>query len=238
MQLNSAEQPADDDFAPADIEAWLLRHPDFFQHHPDSLECLKIPHECGEAVSLVTRQIELLREKNRALQSQLNNILQIARDNDALLRRFHKLTVTLLDAASLDDTLASLRWLLRDCFQADFVAVRLIQPIIDCPIGDLCVAEDCPQLAHFKKILDSGEPECGRPSPEQAAFLFKSDAPEIESYALMPLQHAGLKGVMAIGSRDPDRFEAGMGHLFLTQMSDVVAARFAALLSTPETPCR
>lgn len=234
MQMNNA-QPLDvKDIAAEDIEAWLLRHPDFFQHHPDSLEHLKIPHPCGEAVSLVLRQVEVLRQKNRRLQDQLNGILDIARDNDSLLRRFHQLTLALLDAASLDDALAALRWLLRDCFEADFVAVRLIHPVIDCPVANLCVAEDCPQLAHFQQVLEAGRPECGRPSPGQAGFLFGSNADEVESYALVPLSHAGLKGVLAIGSRDPDRFEPGLGHLFLSQMGDVVAARFASLLHPAE----
>jgi uncharacterized protein YigA (DUF484 family) len=198
------------------------------------LELLKLPHPCGEAVSLVTRQIEVLRDKNSRLQAQLNDILHIARENDSLLRRFHQLSIALLDAASLDDALAALRWLLSDCFQADFVGVRLIQPIIDCPIADLCVHEDCPELEHFQQILESGKPECGKPSNEQALFLFGQNADEVESYALVPLCHAGLKGVLAIGSRDPDRFEPAMGDLFLTQMSDVVAARFVSLLPRAE----
>ncbi len=231
MKLNNIQQSGPEDLAASEIEDWLLRHPDFFQHHHECLEALKLPHPCGDAVSLVTRQIELLRDKNRKLQTQLNDILNIARENDSLLRRFHQLTLAMLDASSLEDALAALRWLLQDCFQADFVTVRLIYPVIDCPVSNLYVSEDCPQLGHFKQILEAGKPECGKPSLEQATFLFGEDAKEAESYALMPLQHAGLKGVLAIGSRDPDRFESGMGSLFLSQMGDVVVARFVSLLA-------
>ena len=93
-----------------------------------------------------------------------------------------------------------------------------------------CISEDCPQLSHFKQILDVGKPECGIPSREQVVFLFGANASEVESIALVPLQHAGLKGVLAIGSRDSKRFEPGMGSLFLSQMGDVVAGRFVMLL--------
>ena len=234
MKLNSAEPSSPDEFTPSEIEAWLLRHPDFFQHHTDCLEALKIPHACGDAVSLVMRQIELLRDKNRKLQAQFNDILHIARENDSLLRRFHQLTIAMLDAATLEDALGALRWLLHDCFQADFVSVRLIQPVIDCPIIDLCVSEDCPQLSLFRRILEIGKPECGKPSQEQSAFLFGAAATEVESIALVPLQHAGLKGVLAIGSSDSERFEPEMGSLFLSQMGDVVAARFVSLLQSDE----
>lgn len=234
MKLTTAQSQGDVELTASEVEDWLDRHPDFFQYHTDCLERLKLPHPCGDAVSLVTRQIELLRDKNRKLQTQLNDILQIARENDTLLRRFHQLTLAMLDAASLDDALAALRWLLQDCFQADFVAVRVVYPLLDCPVSDLFVRSDCPQLAHFRQVLESGKPECGEPSVAQAKFLFGAEAGQVESYALVPLQHAGLKGVMAIGSRDASRFEPGMGGLFLSQMSDVVAARLAALMSPRE----
>ncbi|MDD5034647.1 MAG: DUF484 family protein [Methylococcaceae bacterium] len=230
MKLHNAQATKRGEIPAEEIEEWLRRHPDFFQQHLDLLEILKLPHPCGEAVSLISRQIELLREKNRRLQQQLSDILHVARDNDILLRRYHRLTLALQDASCLDDALASLRWLLQDCFQADFVAVRLIQPIIDSPIGDLCVAEDSPQLPYFWQILEIGQPECGKPERELARFLFGAQAHEVQSHALVPLQHAGLTGILAIGSRDPKRFEAGMGSLFLSQMSEMVAARFVSLL--------
>jgi len=231
MKLSNAKRPDKGEITAAEVEAYLRRHPDFFHHHLDLLEGLKLPHPCGEAVSLVSRQIDLLREKNRKLQLQLNDILQIARDNDALFRRIHQLTLALLDANSLDDALAGLRWLLHECFQADFVVVRLIQPVIDSPIANLCIPQDFEKLIHLQSILEKGKPECGQPTPEQAEFLFGGDAPEVLSYALVPLEHAGLKGFLAIGSRSLSRFEAGMGHLFLSQLGEIVAARFVSLLA-------
>lgn len=231
MKLSKARRTEGGTITAAEVEVYLRQHQDFFHHHLDLLEGLKLPHPCGEAVSLVSRQIDLLREKNRKLQLQLNDILQIARDNDALARRIHQLTLALLDAASLDDALAGLRWLLHECFQADFVAVRLIHPVIDCPIADLCIAQDADELIRLYPRLEAGEPECGQPTSEQADFLFGVSAHEVLSYALVPLQHAGLKGLLAIGSRSASRFEAGMGHLFLSQMGEIVAARLVSLLT-------
>ena len=50
------------------------------------------------------------------------------------------------------------------------------------------------------------------------------------SQAVLKLDHAGLRGVFAIGSRDSTRLRADMGVVFLTQMSEILAARLAALL--------
>jgi len=231
MKLSNAHRQDRSETTAAEVEAYLRRHPDFFHHHLDLLEGLKLPHPCGEAVSLVSRQIDLLREKNRKLQLQLNDLLQIARDNDALVRRMHQVTLSLLDATSLDDALAGLRWLLHECFQADFVAVRLVRPIIDSPIANLCIPPDSDALAHLEPLLEMGKPECGLPTTERAELLFGADSREVLSYALVPLQHAGLRGFLAIGSRNASRFEAGMGHLFLSQMGEIVSARFVSLLT-------
>lgn len=231
MKKGAQEIAASEDMSEAQVESWLRAHPRFFQHHLDLLEILEIPHPSGAAVSLVARQIDVLRDKNRRLEGQLKDILRIARENDALLRRAHKLTLNLLDAASLDDALACLRWLLHECFEADFVSLRLIREDAACPIADLCVSPDHPDLAQFFSLLESGEPECGIAEPSRAAFLFGADAAEVLSYALAPLQHAGLKGILAIGGRQGDRFDAGMDKLFLSHMSEIVAARLVSLLS-------
>jgi uncharacterized protein YigA (DUF484 family) len=231
MKTRKQECPESEEMSEAAAAAWLRAHPRFFQQHLDLLETLEVPHPSGAAVSLVARQLDLLREKNRKLEAQLKDILRIARDNDALFRRAHKLTLNLMDAASLDDALACLRWLLHECFEADFVSLRLIRDDPECPIAGLCVSLDHPGLAHFSSLLERGEPECGVAAPERAEFLFGADAAEVRSYALAPLQHAGLKGILAIGGRLEDRFDAGMDKLFLSHMSEIVAARFVSLLA-------
>jgi uncharacterized protein YigA (DUF484 family) len=212
------------------VEAFLLAHPEFFNQRPALLEALKFPHPCGDAVSLIERQIEVLREKNQRLQLQLNDILQIARENETLHQRIHHLTLTLLDAASVDDALAGLHWAMQDCFQADFAAVRLIRPVTDSAIANLYIPPDSDALTALEGIWESGRPRFGILSLQTARFFFGDDALEIRSHALMPLQRAGLEGFLAIGSRDPERFKEGMGHQFLAQMAEIIAARLVALL--------
>ncbi|MGZ8248824.1 DUF484 family protein [Methylomagnum sp.] len=214
----------------AEVEAFLYQHPGFFEEHLDLLEILKIPHPCGEAVSLVSRQVALLRDRNDRLQEQINDIVHIARDNDTLHQRIHQLTLTLLSATGLEDALAGLEWALHQYFQTDFVAVRIADPNVSSPIANLCMAPGGGGSELFATALDSGQPHCGKPDPVQAEFLFGERAPEIASYALVPLQHAGLRGLLAIGSHDARRFQPGMGLLFLTQMGEILAARLAALV--------
>jgi uncharacterized protein YigA (DUF484 family) len=214
-----------------EVADFLRRHPGFFEDHLDLLETLKVPHPCGSAVSLITRQIEALRDKNQRLQQQLGEILHVARDNDALHQRIHRLTLALLEAHGLEDTLAGLRWGLREYFRADFVALRLAQPAIDSPIADLALATD--QAEALQELMETGEPLCGQPEAQHTRNLFGAQAEEAASWALIPLRHAGLRGLLAIGSRDADRFQAGLGLLFLAQLGETVSARLASLLDRP-----
>lgn len=213
------------------VAAYLSRHPDFFKAHLSLLESLRLPHESGTAVSLVARQIDVLREKNERLLEQLDDLVQIARENDALYQRIHQLTLTLLDAKSLEDVLASLDWGLHQYFQADFVVVRLLHPDVESPVLQLFTAKDHPSRAWAEERAESAQPLCGKPDPAHAAYLFGESAGEVGSYAVIRLHHAALRGLFAIGSRDPERFRSDMGFVFLVQMSEILASRMASLLS-------
>lgn len=215
----------------AQVAAYLASHPDFFKDHLSLLEALRLPHESGTAVSLVARQIDVLRDKNERLLEQLDDLVQIARENDALYQRIHQLTLTLLDAKSLEDVLASLDWGLHQYFQADFVVVRLLHPAVESPVLQLFTAEDHPLRPWAEARSEAAQPLCGKPEPEHAAYLFGESADQVGSYAVIRLHHAALRGLFAIGSRDPERFRSDMGFVFLTQMSEILASRMASLVS-------
>jgi uncharacterized protein YigA (DUF484 family) len=223
----SAERQEPTDTQVAD---YLGRHPDFFHRHLALLEILRVPHPCGEAVSLVARQIDLLRQRNHGLQAQFNELLRVARENDALFGRLHQLTLALLEANTLDDALAGLKWSLHEGFRADFVAVRIFRPVPRTAVGNLYLVPEPTLGVLLEPLLKTCEPTCGKPPQLLVEFLFGKDAPEVRSCALVPLCHAGLKGVLAIGGRSAERFRPDMGHLFLTRMGEIVAARLVALL--------
>ena len=71
-----------------------------------------------------------------------------------------------------------------------------------------------------KKRLASREPICGRLHPDKHALLYGMRAEEIQSSAMLPV--AGI-GLVAVGSRDANRFFPGMGTLFLRMMGETLA---------------
>ena len=213
-----------------DVEAFLRQHPEFFQHHLDLLEEMHIPHPSGNAVSLISKQLEIFRAKHQEQENQLIALIDIARENDASFNRMHELTLAMLEANTLEDAIANLNEVLAECFLTDFVAVKIISDQSSCPIGNLFVAPNDANLKHFADGLNTGQPKCGRPTLAQARFLFGDVATEVHSCAIIPMVFTQLEGLLAIGSRDETRFHYSMGSVFLTQMSEIIGTRLISLL--------
>jgi uncharacterized protein YigA (DUF484 family) len=216
----------------AQIEEYLEHHPDFFNEHLNLLEQMSIPHPSGTAVSLISKQLEIFRNRHHELENQLNSLIEIARNNDASFIRMHKLTLALLEASTLDQAVANIDTVLAEYFFTDFVALRIIQEHQDPFQHSLFLKPNSVDLKPFLKELTSNQPKCGRPTLAQAKILFGKDATAVKSCAIIPMNFTELEGILAIGSREEDRFQYSMGNLFLNQMSEVIGTRLISLLRT------
>ncbi len=194
------------------------------------LEHLTIPHPSGVAVSLISKQLELFRTRSQEMENQLLELIEIARGNDAAVTRMHKLNLALLDAMTLEEVVTNLNIVLSEYFLTDFVAIRLIQESHLTNLANIFVSPNSNELKPFENELLTGRPTCGKPTLTQARMLFGFQAKDVKSCAIVPLLFTELEGLLAIGSRDENRFHASMGHLFLTQMSEVIATRLITLL--------
>lgn len=212
------------------VEQYLREHPEFFNEHLHLLEKISIPHPSGNAVSLISKQLEIFRSRHHDLENQLNELIDIARENDTSYNRMHKLTLALLEAKTVEDVVKNLETVLSDYFLTDFVAVRLIKHTPDSPIANLYIAPDSEDLKPFGKELASNQPTCGRPTLTQAKILFGDSSLAVKSFAIMPMMFTELEGFLAVGSSEEERFHYSMGSLFLTQMSEIVGTRLISLL--------
>jgi uncharacterized protein YigA (DUF484 family) len=215
------------------IAAYLQHHPDFFERHQGLLTRLRVPHaRGGSTISLVERQIEVLREKHAALESKLAELVSVARANDAIAEKLHRFTRKLLRARSRADAVTLIEASLREDFDAFHGGVLVL--IGDYP--DLApqrfvrtVPRDDAGLKPFETLFASGKPRCGQVRDTQREFLFGQDANDIGSVALVPLaDKSGALGVLALGSTDRDRFHPGMSTEFLARMADLIADSLAA----------
>lgn len=240
-------EPAVDLPAPAagDVEAYLHRHPDFFQGRDELIRALTLPHPTGGAISLVERQVALLREETQRYRTQLQELVQIARYNDELIARLQQLTVKLMDCAALDEVLALLESALRQDFHADAATLRLFTAeaaAFDAGAHaflNVAAIERDALTPSLQEVLDAGRPACGRLPNEQLVQLFPTTAGEIGSAALLPLAGGAdipPVGLLAIGSRSAERFTPEMGTTYLNYMNELIGRKLAAYLRAAAPP--
>lgn len=225
-----SETPVDE----SAVADFLRRHPDFLARHPDLLAEVRVPHDPGAGVvSLIERQVSVLRERNLRLESRLGELLQTARDNERVGARLLALGRGLLESESLDGVVALVRETLLSEFAADEVVIRLIDT------EDGHHAERDPErfvrpgdatIAPFDDFLRRGEPVCGDVTRQQRDALHGDAADQIGSSALVPLRSGRALGLIGLASRDSGHFHAAMGTLFLAQLGELVSAGVAAHL--------
>jgi len=208
------------------IAGYLQRHPEFFERHQAVLARLKLPHaRGGAAISLVERQIEVLRDKLAGLEGKLTELVRVARANDALAERLHRFTRRLLRVVPREEAIARIETGLREDFDAFHAVLVLIgtQPDADAPRFVRAVPADDPNLKSFESLFASGKPRCGQARDSQREFLFGPEGLELGSVALVPLGPKGSMGLLALGSADRDRFHPGMSTEFLARMAELIA---------------
>ncbi len=229
-KINLTNETQSAELSAIQVERYLQKHPGFFNDHLDLLERIEIPHPSGNAVSLISKQLEIFRSRHHEMENQLTSLIDIARENDTSIIRMHKLTLALLDASTLQEVIANLDIILSEYFFTDFVALRIIKADPGFSIDNLFIDPDSETLKLFIKELSSNIPFCGRPTLAQGRVLFGDSAAEVKSCAIIPMTFTELDGLLAIGSREEGRFHYSMGNLFLTQMSELIGTRLISLL--------
>ena len=206
-----------------EIATWLRRHPTFLKQFPDLALTLVVPREEGPTASLASYQLEVLRDKNRELSKRLGDLFAKAQENERLAVRTHQLNLTLLKQNTAQDTLRAMAASLAEDFNGDLVRIVLFQPVPGLEDAEWLqvVAENSTHLNSFRDCLKEGEPICGRLQADKNTLLYAARAEEIQTSALLPLPGLGL---VAVGSRDGNRFYPGMGTLFLRMMGEALVA--------------
>lgn len=222
------------------VREYLIDNGDFLQRNPDLLDHLHISHASGSAVSLVEKQVSVLRERNIDMRHRLKTLTANARDNDKLYEHTRDLVVRLLDADSVAALYHSFMESMRKNFQAEYASMILFgdQPTDQ---GYRVDRKDNAK-AEIGALLGGRKAVCGTLRKEEFNYLFpatgkptslgeRQPANQGGSAAIMPLAGDRLLGLIAVGSSDPHRYHKTMGTLFLAHIADVIVRllpRFSA----------
>ncbi len=219
------------------IADFLVAHPDFFERHGAVLARIKLPHQRGSAaISLVERQVLVLRDRHAVLERKLHELIENGRTNDAIADRMHRLTRRLLRARDAAGVLAGLETSLREDFGASRWVLLAVDPML-ASLGNVhsghvrVVPRGSPELKIFESFFESGRPRSGQIRDTQRDYLFGGEGSQVGSTVLIPLgDRAGL-GILAIASNDTERYLPTMSTDFLVRIGEIVTEAVSARLA-------
>lgn len=214
------------------VLAHLKAHPDFLTRHPELLETMQLQHTSGSAVSLIERQVEVLRGRSQRLEDRLTQLLENARDNERRATNVHRLARTLIRAPTLAAAITGLQQCMREDFGIDEAWVGVVPGLLkrnDIEGLHKLDAEGAVSK-QFENFLRTKLIECGPLSEARAKLLFPKAAELPQSAAVVPLERDKNLGMLILASRDPQRFQPRQGKLFLEMTAELVAAALRAKL--------
>lgn len=217
-QIPTLADPLD----PEQVAAYLQQHPDFFVARQDLLGDMFLPHESGPAVSLVERQVSVLRERNMDMRHRLSKLLDNARDNDKLFDKTKRLVLTLLESQDLPDIVDALHYCFDREFGIHFTSLILFGNNEKIPGSQARVVTLAEARENLGVILKNNRAMCGTLGKKELTFIFGKHAEEIGSVATVPLIHGAAFGLLSIGNRDPQYYRSSMGTLFLGYIAEVL----------------
>jgi uncharacterized protein YigA (DUF484 family) len=171
-------------------------------------------------IPISERQILTLRERSKALEGKLREVIQFGEENDAIGEKVHRLALALLGARDLNGASAAIGFNLREDFAVPHVALRAWRQegeAFPAELGEVSAAAR-------EYVVTLTQPYCGAHVPaEIAAELFGEPAPLLKSFSIIPLRSDALFGVLALASEDPQRFYPEMGTVYLRRIGDMAA---------------
>lgn len=225
---NSAETQLNEALSPEQVAAYLRANPDFFVTQDELLAELRIPHASGKAISLLERQVVVLRERGHEARRKLGSLLENARDNDQLFDVTRNLVLSLLRARDATEVAEITQDQLSELGSVDACEIILVaKPGLR--VADGVRTENGEKLAsEFSDVFRLRRTHCGAIDKDSIAKLFGANAAKVGSTALCPIMHdSEIIALLALGNQSEDYFNTSLDTLFLDFVGHVVGAILA-----------
>ena len=204
------------------VREFLRDNPSFLDKHTDILETLVLPHNSGKAVSLVERQVGVLRDRNKEMRSRLDNMLQTAHDNDLLFEKTKRLVLNLLEAKTLGALVEAVYDSLGKDYGIEFYSLTLLGDDKKLPRTMARIASMDKANERVGTLLGANRAVCGILREDEMVFLFGERGRQVGSVAAVPLRYDSLYGILAVGNSDPNFYKSSMGTLFLSYIAEIL----------------
>jgi uncharacterized protein YigA (DUF484 family) len=204
------------------VREFLRGNPDFLDKNTDILETMVLPHNSGKAISLVERQVGVMRDRNSEMRSRLDNMLQTAKENDLLFEKTKRLVLNLLEAKTLGALVEAVYDSLGKDYGIEFYSLTLFGDEKKLPRTMAQIASTEKANERVGTLIGANRAVCGILREDEMMFLFGERGRQVGSVAAVPLRYDSLYGILAVGNRDPNFYKSSMGTLFLSYIAEIL----------------
>lgn len=205
------------------VRGYLRDHPTFFDENPDILETMIVPHKPEGAISLIERQLAVLRSRNSDMQEQLDSLYSTAQENELMFEKTNRLVSGLLDANNLGSLVESLYDSLSKDYGIEAYSLTLFGDEVNVPKSMAQILSSDEAHKGVASILSSPRALCGKLGSSEMNFLFGDHQNTLASAAAVVVGHDHKLGILAIGNSDPYFYQNDMGTIFLDYIADVLS---------------
>ena len=205
-----------------DVAAYLLANPDFFVDRDRLLLKIQVPHKSKGTISLVEKQLDVIRDRQKKTRRQLKEFVENAERNKEIFDKSRKLILSMMAAKQSSEFFAALEKGLKRDF--------------GCKANSLVVFGKPKQINHFTSripaesarkyvgaLMQSKVPTLGTLRPREQDFLFQDQSEKVKSAAVLTIRDKNKHlGMLAIGSNDMEYFTADMDTLFINFIAETL----------------
>ncbi len=213
---------------PQEVIDYLLANPDFFLEHPELFTQINFPHETSGAISLIERQVQVLRQDQKTSKNTVKELAANAAANHDLLKKMQLLTLDLMQALNISELLTSLDSQMRGQFGLD--QIQMLMPT-DGSASDLPFTQylDAADLAKMNKDIINLNVYVGRIPVSLTEYFSEESLKDCGSIALIKIESNDANSYLLLGSKDEARFQSDMA----TDFIEFIGGALSRLLSIP-----
>jgi len=212
-----------------DVARYLHDHPEFFDQYAETLALVTLPDpHSGRAISITEKQLFNLRDKVRALEAKLADLIGFGEENDSISEKVHGLAVALIAATDQASVVRALYSHLGGAFAVPHVTLRLW----GAGQGD---GHEFDAVADTVKAFASSlsRPYCGTVTGQESLAWFGDNATHLRSMTQVPLRESGgvCFGLLVMASEEAHRFYPELGTLYLERIGEMASAALLRVAS-------
>lgn len=202
------------------VEEFLVLNPDFLSNNSHILDSIEIVHKTGGAVSLIQKQVEVLRKNYESTSGNLLELLEIAKANEGIFEKTKKLILDLIVCKNLTDVIATTENSFLKKFQADACKVLFFKENPNLPRGRILDAK----RAHKQigKKYNASDIYCGPLDQQESGYIFDKKT-KIKDCVLVPIKNTVCPGILALGSKNEDTYSKENDSLFLEFVAETLS---------------